>query len=264
MPHAPQLALLALTSVHTSPQQVVPPGHITPPQRGDATQRPWSHVSPGLQVLPQAPQLVGLLVTSTHASPQQAEPGAHPRGQPGVFTHTPPSQVCAGEHARPQAPQLLRSKRGLTQPSRQHVVSAEQAGPPLQLALTTQRFDAHCRPGPQSLVVTHSTQRPVPTSQTGSVGSTRQSLLARHPPGTSTSGPSSRGTSTAGTSSLSPTSSERPQPPSDTMAAKAIQQASLFIACFLRETRSGWRTLRPFPAKHESTAGAPATQIPLL
>ncbi len=142
-PHAPQFDGSLDTSTQRAPQHAVPGGHITPPQRGALMQRPWSQLCPGAQTLPHAPQLVGFEVMSTQVSPQHAEPGAQPRGQPGMFVQTPSVQVWAGLQARPHAPQLSRSKRGLTQPVAQHMAVDEHAGPPLQVGVETQRFEAH-------------------------------------------------------------------------------------------------------------------------
>jgi hypothetical protein len=78
LPHAPQLAGSALSSVHVPLQSVATIGH-------EATQRPMMQACVPVHALPHAPQLAGSWRSETHAPAHRTEPAGQtqtPLAQP--------------------------------------------------------------------------------------------------------------------------------------------------------------------------------------
>jgi hypothetical protein len=94
VPHAPQLPLSVMVSVHAAPQRSCPDGHIS------GWQAPSMQLSPTSQALPQRPQCSSL-VSSMQPAPQSSWPA----GQVIAVWHMPELQVSSAAHALPHAPQ---------------------------------------------------------------------------------------------------------------------------------------------------------------
>lgn len=111
LPHSPQLAGSAETSMHAPPQHASPSGHGAPVV--PHWQTPSRQVSPGPHARPQSPQLAGSTDTLEHRSTQHCCPVRQADDDPHM--HLPPAgpgpqAFASGISQRlPQNPQLLTS-----------------------------------------------------------------------------------------------------------------------------------------------------------
>jgi hypothetical protein len=137
LPHAPQLRLSQLVSMHAPPQFVKPGPHSVPPPPSASWQTPPTQFWPGLQTTPHAPQFEGSSETSRQIPSQRTCP---PK-QPSLPVQVPLTHVVPELQTFPQAPQLLLSVEVLT-----HVVpqrdwpDGHSLPPPCWQLPFTQRF----------------------------------------------------------------------------------------------------------------------------